>query len=141
MRWLWFVGSMLCFVVLFKTTSIALALICLVAALVFMVIGTLAVAAERINGTRGNEIDVLAAEKLRLMRNAQAQRQAEAEAQIDSAPVAPLVRLATASALISAESASSPIASEETQDTSPSDEGQSAPNLDTDINTIDRGTI
>ena len=54
MRWLWFVGSLLCFAVVFKTTSIALAALCLIGALVFMVVGTLAVAAQRIDNSRGD---------------------------------------------------------------------------------------
>ncbi len=103
MRWLWFVGSLVCFAVLFKTASIGLALLCLVGALVFMIVGTLAVAAQRIESSRGDTGRLFGPEEIRQMREAEARRKAAAQ------PVEPgdaaIVGVATASALIAAESA------------------------------------
>lgn len=108
MRWLWFVGSLICFVVLFKTTSVGLALLCLVGALVFMVIGTLAVAAQRIENSRGDAGRVFGPEEIRQMKEAEARRKA---AQGGTTGEAPIVGVATASALIAAESTGRDIAS------------------------------
>ncbi len=110
MRWLWFVGSLLCFSVVFKTTSIALAALCLIGALVFMVVGTLAVAAQRIDSSRGDAGRLIGPEEIRRMREAEARRTAQ---QQDEAPAAgsdagaggELIGMATATALIAAESA------------------------------------
>lgn len=76
MRWLWFVGSLFCFVVVFKTASIALAALCLIGALVFMVVGTLAVAAQRIDSSRGDSGRLIGPEEIRQMREAEARRKA-----------------------------------------------------------------
>ncbi len=103
MRWLWFVGSLVCFIVLFKTASIGLALLCLVGALVFMIVGTLAVAAQRIENSRGDAGHLFGPEEIRRMREAEARRNAAAQ---NAAPAdASIVGVATASALIAAESA------------------------------------
>ena len=76
MRWLWFVGSLFCFAVVFKTASIALAALCLIGALVFMVVGTLAVAAQRIDNSRGDSGRLIGPEEIRQMREAEARRTA-----------------------------------------------------------------
>ena len=101
MRWLWFVGSLVCFAVLFKTTSIGLALLCLVGALVFMIVGTLAVAAQRIENSRSDAGRLFGPEEIRQMREAEARRKAAQEA---ASADAGIVGVATASALIAAES-------------------------------------
>ena len=108
MRWLWFVGSLICFAVLFKTSSIGLALLCLVGALVFMIVGTLAVAAQRIENSRSDLGRLFGPEELRQMKEAEARRKAAAQqaAEPQAAPAdAAIVGVATASALIAAESA------------------------------------
>ncbi|HET9047857.1 MAG TPA: hypothetical protein VFN29_02665 [Chiayiivirga sp.] len=98
MRWLWFIGSLVCFAVMFRTTSIALALICLVGALAFMLIGTLAVAAQRIDRNRNDDVRMLGPEELRHIREAEARRKA------DQQPAqAAIVGVAAASAMIAAE--------------------------------------
>lgn len=104
MRWLWFVGSLVCFVVLFKTTSVGLALLCLVGALAFMIIGTLAVAAQRIENSRADAGRLFGPEEIRQMREAEARRKAAAAQEATPAD-APIVGVATAAALIAAESA------------------------------------
>ena len=107
MRWLWFVGSLLCFVVVFQTTSVGLALLCVLGALVFMVVGTLAVAAQRIESSRGDAGRVFGPEEIRRMREAEAKRQA-AQAPNADIQAAPIIGVATAAALIAAESAAMP---------------------------------
>ncbi|MCX7557396.1 hypothetical protein OS187_11330 [Xanthomonadaceae bacterium JHOS43] len=102
MRWLWFAGSLVCFVVLFKTTSIGLALLCLIGALIFMIVGTLAVAAQRIESSRSDVGKLFGPEEIRQMREAEARRKAAQEAASTDAGI---VGVATASALIAAESA------------------------------------
>lgn len=108
MRWLWFVGSLICFAVLFKTASVGLALLSLIGALVFMVIGTLAVAAQRIENSRSDLGRMFGPEELRQMKEAEARRKAAAQ-QAAAQQTAPaggaIVGVATASALIAAESA------------------------------------
>jgi hypothetical protein len=105
MRWLWFLGSLACFAVLFRTTSIALALVCLVGALAFMLIGTLAVAAQRIERSRNDEARVYGPEEIRQMREAEARRQAAQQAGTQAEPEAAIVGVASASAMIADEMA------------------------------------
>lgn len=101
MRWLWFLGSLLCFAVVFRTTSIALALLCLVGALVFMVVGTLALAAQRIESSRGDAGRLIGPEEIRQMREAEARRKAAQSGADQSA----IVGVATVGAMIAAEAA------------------------------------
>lgn len=101
MRWLWFVGSLLCFAVVFKTTSIALAALCLIGALVFMVVGTLAVAAQRIDNSRGDAGRLIGPEEIRQMRETEARRKA-AQPGADQAAI---VGVATVGAMIAGEAA------------------------------------
>lgn len=79
MRWLWFLGSMLCFAVLFRTTSVAIALLSLLGALIFTVIGVLAVAAQRIESRRQSSGPIFGPEEIRQMRLAEARRKAAQE--------------------------------------------------------------
>lgn len=119
MRWLWFVGSLACFAILFRTTSIALALLSLVGALAFMLIGTLAVAVQRIDRTRTEDVRLLGPDELRHIREKEARRQAEHQQtepeQAEPAPTEPtagsqstapaIVGLASAAAMIDEEMA------------------------------------
>lgn len=105
MRWLWFLGSLGCFAVLFRTTSIALALLCLVGALAFILIGTLAVAAQRIERNRSDGGRLFSPEEIRQMREADARRRAEQEASNTESSDSAIVGTATMAALIAAEAA------------------------------------
>ena len=75
MRWLWFVGSLLSFVVVFRTTSLGLAFVCLILAFVFMIVGTLAVASGRIADRSGNAASLLGPDELRRLREAKQRQQ------------------------------------------------------------------
>ena len=101
MRWLWFLGSLVCFAVTFRTTSIALALICLIGALAFMLIGTLAVAAQRIDRNRNDDVSLLGPDELRHIRETEARRKAAAAGHVETPAI---VGVAAASAMIAAES-------------------------------------
>lgn len=101
MRWLWFVGSLLCFVVVFKTTSIGLALLCLLGALVFMLIGTLAVAAQRIESRRGDAARLLGPDEIRQMREAEMRSKGAESTSTRKDPE--IVGLTSAAAMIAAE--------------------------------------
>ena len=83
MRWLWFVASLLCFAVVFKTTSIALAL-----------------AAQRIDNSRGDAGRLIGPEEIRRMREAEARRKAGG-----AAGEAAIVGVATVGAMLAAEAA------------------------------------
>ena len=74
MRWLWFVGTLGCLAIAFRTHSMGLAALCLIGALVFMVVGTLAVAAQRIDNSRGDSGRLIGPEEIRQMREAEARR-------------------------------------------------------------------
>jgi hypothetical protein len=58
MRWLWFVLSVLCFAVAFRTHSMGLAAVTLLGALGFLLMGTLALASSRIEA-RGQDASTL----------------------------------------------------------------------------------
>lgn len=58
MRWLWFVLSVLCFAVAFRTQSMGLAAVTLLGALGFLLMGTLALASSRIEA-RGQDASTL----------------------------------------------------------------------------------
>jgi hypothetical protein len=87
MRWLWFVLSVLCFAVAFRTHSMGLALLTLVGALGFLLMGTLALASSRIEA-RGQDSSALIGpdELLRLKEIERRKKQAAAGAA--AAPVA-----------------------------------------------------
>lgn len=105
MRWLWFLGSLGCFAVLFRTTSIALALLCLIGALAFLLIGTLAVAAQRIERNRGDGGRLFSPEEIRQMRDADAQRKSEHDNATHEHSEPDIVGTATMAALIASEAA------------------------------------
>ena len=105
MRWLWFLGSMVCFIVVFRTTSIALALLCLVGALAFMLIGALAVAAQRIERSRGDDVRLLGPEEIRHMREAEARRKAAQEGGVSQSQEAGIVGVAAAVDMLATEAA------------------------------------
>lgn len=147
MRWLWFVGSLICFAVVFKTTSVGLALVCLLGALVFMIVGTLAVAAQRIESSRGDVGRIIGPEEIRHMREAEERRKAAAQSQPQApatdnagndsaragtppAAEAGIVGAATAAALIAAETAGRDAASPPGP---AADEGSGADNAGGDV--------
>ncbi len=105
MRWLWFLGSLGCFAVLFRTTSIALALLCLIGALAFILIGTLAVAAQRIERNRSDGGRLFSSAEIRQMREADARRRSEQEDNDAESSDPAIVGTATMAALIAAEAA------------------------------------
>lgn len=87
MRWLWFVASLICFAIVFKTASIGLAVLCLLAALVFILVGTVAVASSRIDSRSRDATTLLGPEELRRMREIEAKRRAGAASTDASAPM------------------------------------------------------
>lgn len=80
MRWLWFVASLICFAVVFRTPSMGLAVLCLIGALVFMVIGVVMLAAARIDSRSRDAASLLGPEELRRIREAKARREGGAAA-------------------------------------------------------------
>ena len=68
MRWLWFVLSLLCFAVAFRTHSMGLAVLSLLAGLGLVLMGTVAVASGRIESRGRDATAMLSPEDLRLMR-------------------------------------------------------------------------
>lgn len=91
MRWLWFVGSLLSFVVVFRTTSLGLAFLCLILAFVFMIVGTLAVASGRIADRSQSAASLLGPDELRRLREAKERKQAGEDAGIVGASTAALM--------------------------------------------------
>jgi hypothetical protein len=68
MRWLWILLSVACFAIVFRTHSMGLAALCLLAALAFILLATLGFAASRIEQRSRNEATMLSGEDLRRMR-------------------------------------------------------------------------
>lgn len=87
MRWLWFVAALLCFAVVFKTPSIGLAVVCLLAALAFILIGTVAVASSRIDSRSRDATALLGPEELRRMREIEEKRIAGTAANSGAVPM------------------------------------------------------
>jgi len=97
MRWLWFVLSVACFAVAFRTHSMGLAAVALLAALAFLLMFTLALASSRIE-SRGREAsEMMGPQELLHLREMQRRKQeqaaadaavadAEPEADTDSVP-------------------------------------------------------
>ena len=86
MRWLWFVLSVLCFAVAFRTHSMGLAAITLIGALGFLLMGTLALASSRIEA-RGQDVStLLGPDEIRRMAEIE-RRKREAAAAAVAAPV------------------------------------------------------
>ena len=74
MRWLWFVASLICFAIVFKTASIGLATLGLLGALVFLLIGTVALASSRIGNRSRDATTLLGPDELRRVREIEAKR-------------------------------------------------------------------
>ena len=87
MRWLWFVLSVLCFAVAFRTHSMGLAAVTLVAALGFMLMGTLSLASSRIEARGQDASAMLGPEELMRMKEIE-RRKKEAAVAAGAAPVA-----------------------------------------------------
>ena len=68
MRWVWLGLSVACFVVVFRTHSMGLAALCLLGALGFILVATLAFAARRIEARGRSEATMLSGEELRAVR-------------------------------------------------------------------------
>ncbi len=77
MRWLWFVLSVACFAVAFRTHSMGLAALTLLGALGFLVMGTLALVSSRIESRGGNAVAMLGTEEARRLRAQIEQRKRE----------------------------------------------------------------
>ena len=77
MRWLWFVGSVICFAVVFRTPSMGLAVVSLIGALGFMLMGVVALASSRIDARSRDATTLLGPDELRRVREA-AQRRGDA---------------------------------------------------------------
>lgn len=74
MRWLWFVGSLICFAVVFRTPSMGLAVLCLIGALAFLLIGVVALASSRIDARSRDATTLLGPDELRRVREAAQRR-------------------------------------------------------------------
>lgn len=83
MRWVWLGLTVACFVVVFRTHSMGLAALCLLAALGFMLMATLAFAARRIEARSRSEVTMLSSEELRAVRAQIERRKQEAGAPSD----------------------------------------------------------
>lgn len=79
MRWLFFLLSAVCFAVAFRTTSMGLALLCLLLAMGLLLAGVLALASHRIQSRARDEVVMLSPGELRRMRE-QAELRAAAPA-------------------------------------------------------------
>lgn len=86
MRWLWFVLSVLCFAVAFRTHSMGLAAVTLLGALGFLLMGTLALASSRIEA-RGQDASTLIGPE-ELLRLKEIERRKKEAAAAAAAPVA-----------------------------------------------------
>jgi hypothetical protein len=86
MRWLWFVFSLACFAVAFRTHSMGLAALSLLVGLGLLLMGTLALASSRIESRSGDATAMMSPEDLRLLRE-QIERRKRAEAEAASPAV------------------------------------------------------
>ena len=89
MRWLWFVLSMLCFAVAFRTHSMGLAAITLLGALGFLLMGTLAMASSRIESRTRDASALMGPEEVRRLAEIE-RRKREAAAATPAAAPAPV---------------------------------------------------
>ncbi|HET6603120.1 MAG TPA: hypothetical protein VFG21_02745 [Xanthomonadaceae bacterium] len=83
MPWLFFVLSVLCFVVAFRTQSIGLAALTLLGALAFLLAGVFSLASRRIAARARGGAEMISAEDLMRMREAAEARRAAAGAEVD----------------------------------------------------------
>ena len=88
MRWLWFVLSMLCFAVAFRTHSMGLAAITLLGALGFLLMGTLALASSRIESRTRDASTLMGPEEVRRLAEIE-RRKREAAAATPAATATP----------------------------------------------------
>lgn len=79
MRWLWFLFSLACLAVAFRTHSMGLAALCLLGALGFLLVGTLALASSRIESRGRDESKMLDPAEMRRLREQIERRKREAE--------------------------------------------------------------
>jgi hypothetical protein len=86
MRWVWLGLSVACFAIVFRTHSMGLAALCLVAALAFILLATLAFAAGRIEARSRNESTMLSGTELRAMREQAERRKIDGSAAAGTAP-------------------------------------------------------
>jgi membrane protein implicated in regulation of membrane protease activity len=68
MRWLWFVGTLVCLAIAFRTHSLGLAALALLGALVTLLVGTLALASRRIESRSQSSSAMLDPVAMRQMR-------------------------------------------------------------------------
>jgi hypothetical protein len=80
MRWLWLVAAAICFAIPFVTHSVGLGALALVAALAFLIIGTLALASSRIESRGRHESTMLGPEEMRAIREQAERRKRETAA-------------------------------------------------------------
>ena len=88
MRWLWFVASAICFAVVFRTHSMGLAVLCLLAALVFLLVGVVALVSGRIDSRARDASTLMGPEEMRRLREIE-QRKRESQAADAAASSAP----------------------------------------------------
>ncbi|MCI1711247.1 MAG: hypothetical protein LKM32_00690 [Chiayiivirga sp.] len=79
MRWLWFVGTLGCLAIAFRTHSMGLAALCLIGALVTLLAGTLALASRRIDSRSQNTSAMLDPVAMRHMRESIERRKRDTE--------------------------------------------------------------
>ena len=75
MRWLWFVLSVLCFAVAFRTHSMGLAAVTLLGALGFLLMGTLALASSRVEANARDASSLIGPEELLRLKEIERRRQ------------------------------------------------------------------
>lgn len=79
MRWLWFVGALICMAVVFRTHSLGLAALGLLGTLGCFVMGTLALVSGRIDSRSRDSFSMVDQNELRRMREQIDQRKREGE--------------------------------------------------------------
>ena len=88
MRWLWFVLSMLCFAVSFRTHSMGLAAVTLLGALGFLLMGTLAMAAGRIESRTRDASALMGPDEVRRLAEIERRKREAAAATAAATPPA-----------------------------------------------------
>jgi hypothetical protein len=88
MRWLWFVASAICFAVVFRTHSMGLAALSLLAALVFVLVGVVALVSGRIDSRARDASTLMGPEEMRRLREIE-QKKRESQAAAAAASPGP----------------------------------------------------
>jgi hypothetical protein len=83
MRWLWFVAAIVCLMIVFKTHSVGLAVVCLLGTLGFLLAGMVAVVSGRIEGRSQDVSSLMGPDEIRRMRELE-QRKREAATEADA---------------------------------------------------------